>query len=212
MHAPTQPLSGRRWRVAARPPRPDAQGTPRLVCVQETGHGRLPWRVPLPVATAQTVTTRTPEAVADLRATAHAWGLWPSAPPPGGAASPTTSNRPSWPSAQPWSARCARSRTPVAHPPPLSRPAVSAMRPAPGPHVRPPPARPPRQHARRAPARPLGGPAARSAVGATALGRAAQRPAGRDGSQALRAAGALGQGGSGRRAASPRLSRPCPAW
>jgi len=41
---------------------------------------RLPLRVTLPTSTEQAVTKLTPDAVAELVATAQAWGLWPSDP------------------------------------------------------------------------------------------------------------------------------------
>lgn len=86
------------------------------------------------------------------------------------------------------------------------------MRQSTGHHGLPNTASPPLQHAMRAHARHLGWPEERLAVVATALGRSAQRPAGRDGSQALLAAGARGQVGIVRRAASTRLSRHGTAW
>src|SRR5229473_8227038 len=105
VHDPTHPLYGRRLLVASRPTRPDAQGTHLLVFLQETVQLRLPLRVTLPVSTAQTVTKLTPDAVADLIATAHACGIWQSDPQPCGDSSPTTSNRPSCPISKPLSAR-----------------------------------------------------------------------------------------------------------
>jgi len=105
VHDPTHPLYGRRLLVASRPTRPDAQGTHLLVFLQDTVQLRLPLRVTLPVSTAQTVTKLTPDAVADLIATAHACGIWQSDPQPCGDSSPTTSNRPSCPISKPWSAR-----------------------------------------------------------------------------------------------------------
>ena len=105
VHDPTHPLYGRRLLVASRPTRPDAQGTHLLVFLQDTVPLRLPLRVTLPVSTAQTVTKLTPDAVADLIATAHACGIWQSDPQPSGDSSPTTSNRPSCPISKPLSAR-----------------------------------------------------------------------------------------------------------
>jgi hypothetical protein len=99
----------------------------------------------------------------------------------------------------------------MAQPQHRSRNAVIAMRQSTGQPGLTNPESHPLQHARRAPARPLGWPAARRAVVETALGRSAQSTAGRDGSQALRAAVALGQVGIGLRSASPRLARTCPA-
>src|SRR5216683_2704800 len=105
VHDPTHPLYGRRFLVASRPTRPDAQGTHLLVFLRETVQLRLPLRVTLPVSTAQTVTKLTLDAVADLIATAHACGIWQSDPHPCGDSSPTTSNRPSCPISKPLSAR-----------------------------------------------------------------------------------------------------------
>src|SRR6266852_2425891 len=84
VHDPTHPLYGRRLLVASRPTRPDAQGTHLLVFLQDTVQLRLPLRVTLPVSTAQTVTKLTPDAVADMIATAHACGIWQSDPQPCG--------------------------------------------------------------------------------------------------------------------------------
>ena len=84
VHDPTHPLYGRRLLVASRPTRPDAQGTHLLVFLQDTVQLRLPLRVTLPGSTAQTVTKLTPDAVADLIATAHACGIWQSDPQPCG--------------------------------------------------------------------------------------------------------------------------------
>jgi hypothetical protein len=105
VHDPTHPLYGRRFLVASRPTRPDAQGTHLLVFLQDTVQLRLPLRVTLPVPTAQTVTKLTPDAVADMIATAHACGIWQSDPQPSGDSSPKTSNRPSCPNSKPLSAR-----------------------------------------------------------------------------------------------------------
>ena len=95
VHDPTHPRYGRRFLVASRPTRPDAQGLHFLVFLRETVQLRLPLRVTLPVSTEQVVTKLTPEAVADLIATAHACGLWPSDPQPSGDSSPLPSNKPS---------------------------------------------------------------------------------------------------------------------
>jgi len=80
VHDPTHPLYGKRFLVASRPTRPDAQGTHLLVFLRDTVQWRLPLRVTLPTSTEQAGTTRTPDAVAELVATAQAWGLWPSDP------------------------------------------------------------------------------------------------------------------------------------
>jgi hypothetical protein len=58
--------------VASHPTRPDAPGTHLLVVLRETVQGRLPLRVTLPVSAEQTVTKLTPDAVAELIATAQA--------------------------------------------------------------------------------------------------------------------------------------------
>jgi hypothetical protein len=105
VHDPTHPLHGKRFRVASRPTRPDAQGTHLLVFLRDTVQLRLPLRVTLPVSTEQTVTKLTPDAVADLIATAQVCGLWQSDPQPCGDSSPMTSDRPSWLISQPFSAR-----------------------------------------------------------------------------------------------------------
>ena len=105
VYDPTHPLYGRRFRVASRPTRPDAQGTHLLVFLRDTIQLRLPLRVTLPVSTEQTVTKLTPTAVAELIATAQACGIWQSDPPPCGASSPMRSNRPSCPISTPLSAR-----------------------------------------------------------------------------------------------------------
>jgi hypothetical protein len=105
VHDPTHPLYGRRLLVASRPTRPDAQGTHLLVFLRDTVQLRLPLRVTLPVSTEQTVTKLTPDAVADLIATAHACGLWQSDPQPCGSSSPKTSSKPLLPNSQPSSAR-----------------------------------------------------------------------------------------------------------
>jgi hypothetical protein len=101
VHDPTHPLYGKRFLVASRPSRPDAQGTHLLVFLRDTVQFRLPLRVTLPVATEQVVTKLTPEAVADIIATAQASGLWQSDPPSCGTSSPRSSNRPSRPTSQP---------------------------------------------------------------------------------------------------------------
>jgi hypothetical protein len=91
--------------VASRPTRPDAQGTHLLVFLRDTVQVRLPLRVTLPVSTEQTVTKLTPDAVAELIATAHACGLWQSDPQPCGRSSPQTSSKPLLPNSPPSSAR-----------------------------------------------------------------------------------------------------------
>jgi hypothetical protein len=80
VHDPTHPLYGKRLLVASRPTRPDAQGTHLMVFLRDTVQLRLPLRVTLPTSTEQAVTKLTPDAVAELVATAQAWGLWPSDP------------------------------------------------------------------------------------------------------------------------------------
>jgi hypothetical protein len=80
VHDPTHPLYGQRFLVAARPSRPDAQGTHLLVFLRDTVQLRLPLSVTLPVATEQAVTKLTPDAVAELVATAQACGVWQSDP------------------------------------------------------------------------------------------------------------------------------------
>jgi hypothetical protein len=80
VHDPTHPLYGKRFLVASRPTRPDAQGTHLLVLLRDTVPLRLPLRVTLPTSTEQAVTTLTPDAVAELVATAQACGLWPADP------------------------------------------------------------------------------------------------------------------------------------
>jgi hypothetical protein len=80
VHDPTHPLYGKRFLVASRPIRPDAQGTHLLVFLRDTVQLRLPLRVTLPTSTEQAVTKLTPDAVAELVATAQAWGLWQSDP------------------------------------------------------------------------------------------------------------------------------------
>ena len=88
VYDPTHPLYGRRFLVASRPSRPDAQGTHLLVFLRDTVQLRLPLSATLPMATEQVVTKLTPEAVADLIATAQASGLWQSKPAPCGDVSP----------------------------------------------------------------------------------------------------------------------------
>ena len=105
VHDPTHPLYGRRFLVASRPTRPDAQGTHLLVFLRETVQLRLPLCVTLPVSAEQTVTKLTPDDVAELIATAQACHLWQSDPQPCGDSSPKTSNRPSLPISTPLSAR-----------------------------------------------------------------------------------------------------------
>jgi hypothetical protein len=74
VHDPPHPLYGKRFLVASRPTRPDAQGLHLLVFLRDTVQLRLPLSVTLPVATAQVVTTLTPDAVTALVATAQACG------------------------------------------------------------------------------------------------------------------------------------------
>src|SRR4029450_5549614 len=105
VHDPTHPLYGRRFLVASRPTRPDAQGTHLLVFLRDTVQLRLPLRVTLPVSTEQTVTKLTPGAAAELLATAHMCGLWQSNPQPCGDSPPKTSSKPLLPISQPSSAR-----------------------------------------------------------------------------------------------------------
>jgi hypothetical protein len=105
VHDPTHPLYGKRFLVASRPSRPDAQGTYLLVFLRDTVQLRLPLSVTLPEATEQVVTKLTPEAVADVIATAQASGLWQSSPQSCGGAFRRPSNRPSRPTSQPSSAR-----------------------------------------------------------------------------------------------------------
>src|SRR5215467_15198189 len=80
VHDPTHPLYGRRFLVASRPSRPDAQGTHLLVFLRDMVQLRLPLSVTLPVAPEQAGTKLTPDAVAELVATAQVWGLWQSNP------------------------------------------------------------------------------------------------------------------------------------
>src|SRR5215510_9242401 len=80
VHDPTHPLYGRRFLVASRPTRPDAQGLHLLAFLRDTVQLRLPLSVTFPVATEQAGTKLTPDAVAELVATAQAWGLWQSDP------------------------------------------------------------------------------------------------------------------------------------
>lgn len=87
IHDPTHPLYGKRFLVASRPSRPDAQGLHLLVFLHDTVQIRLPLSVTLPMATEQVVTKLTPEAVTDLIAAAQASGLWQSSPTPCGDAS-----------------------------------------------------------------------------------------------------------------------------
>ena len=84
VYDPTHPLYGRRFLVASRPTRPDAQGLHLLVFLRDTVQLRLPLSVTLPVAPEQVGTKLTPDAVAELVATAQAWGLWQSDPQPCG--------------------------------------------------------------------------------------------------------------------------------
>src|SRR5262245_25995705 len=101
IHDPTHPLYGKRFLVASRPSRPDAQGTYLLVFLRDTVQLRLPLSVTLPEATEQVVTKLTLEAVADVIAIAQASGLWQSSPQSCGDASRRHSNRPSRPISQP---------------------------------------------------------------------------------------------------------------
>ena len=80
VHDPTHPLYRKRFLVASRPTRPDAQGTHLLVFLRDTVQLRLPLRVTLPASTEQAVTKLTPDTVAELVATAQVWGLWQSDP------------------------------------------------------------------------------------------------------------------------------------
>src|SRR4029453_12782481 len=66
VHDPTHPLYGRRFLVASRPTRPDAQGLHLLVFLRDTVQLRLPLSVTLPVAPEQAGTKLTPDAVAEL--------------------------------------------------------------------------------------------------------------------------------------------------
>ena len=87
VHDPPHPLYGKRFLVAARPTRPDAQGLHLLVFLRGTVQLRLPLSVTVPVATTQAGTKLTPDAVAELIATAQVWGLWQSDPQSCGASS-----------------------------------------------------------------------------------------------------------------------------
>ena len=80
VHDPTHPLYGKRFLVASRPTRPDAQGLHLLVFLRDTVQLRLPLSVTLPVTPEQAGTKLTPDAVAELVATAQVWGLWQSDP------------------------------------------------------------------------------------------------------------------------------------
>jgi hypothetical protein len=73
--------------------------------LRDTVQLRLPLRVTLPVSTEQTRSKLTPDAVAELLATAQACGLWQSDLQPCGDSSPRTSDRPSCLISQPSSAR-----------------------------------------------------------------------------------------------------------
>jgi len=92
---PTHPRYGQRLRVAARPTRPDPQGTALLVCWRETVQLRLPLRATLPVPRGHMPPRRAREAVTELVATAPTWGVWPSTPQTCGEPSPTTCHSPS---------------------------------------------------------------------------------------------------------------------
>jgi hypothetical protein len=74
--------------VAARPTRPDAQGTSLLVCLRDTVQWRLPLSATLPVPTGYTPTKLSLEAVTALIETAHACGVWRSDPHTYGESSP----------------------------------------------------------------------------------------------------------------------------
>jgi len=80
VHDLTHPLYGKRFLVASRPTRPDAQGMHLLVFLRDTVQLRLPLRVTFPTSTEQAGTKLTPDAVAELVAMAQAWGLWQSDP------------------------------------------------------------------------------------------------------------------------------------
>src|SRR5215471_17754295 len=60
VYDPTHPLYGRRFLIASRPSRPDAQGTHLLVFLRDTVQLRLPLSATLPMATEQVVTKLTP--------------------------------------------------------------------------------------------------------------------------------------------------------
>ena len=66
--------------MAARPTRPDAQGTSLLVFLRDTVQLRLPFSATLPVPTGYTPTKLSLEAVTALIETAHACGVWQSGP------------------------------------------------------------------------------------------------------------------------------------
>jgi hypothetical protein len=83
--------------VAARPTRPDAQGTSLLVFLQETVQLRLPLSATLPVPTGHTPTKLSLEAVTELVMTAHACGICLPNPQTCGEPSPMTCNSPSLP-------------------------------------------------------------------------------------------------------------------
>ena len=80
VYDPTHPLYGKRFLVASRPTRPDAQGLHLLVFLRDTVQLRLPLSVTFPVAPEQAATKLTPDAVAELIATAQACGVWQSDP------------------------------------------------------------------------------------------------------------------------------------
>src|SRR4030095_10348352 len=88
VYDPTHPLYGRRFLIASRPSRPAAQSAHLLFFYRNRAHPPLPLSATLPMATEQVVTKLTPEAVADLIATAQASGLWQSNPAPCGDVSP----------------------------------------------------------------------------------------------------------------------------
>jgi hypothetical protein len=83
--------------VAARPTRPDAQGTSLLVFLRETVQLRLPLSATLPVPPGHISPKLSLEAVTELVATAHACGVGQANPQMCGEPSPTTCNSPSLP-------------------------------------------------------------------------------------------------------------------
>jgi hypothetical protein len=83
--------------VAARPTRPDAQGTSLLVFLRETVQLRLPLSATLPVPTGHTPTKLSIEAVTELVMTAQASGLSLPNLQTCGEPSPMTCNSPSLP-------------------------------------------------------------------------------------------------------------------
>jgi hypothetical protein len=93
IHDPTHPLYGQQFRVAARPSRPDAQGTHLLVFLRDTVQLRLPLSATLPAPRAPLRTKLTLEAVTTFIETAHACGVWQSDPHTCGESSPTRCNK-----------------------------------------------------------------------------------------------------------------------